>query len=364
MRVTTLRIPRIRARENHRRWLVPSKVGAGTVSISTPTTHRFKLSLGGTASFTFTGTCTNSPTTIRYRYKVTGGSFSGYFVLDAAPSGGTWTGPVVLPVSNLDYTVEVSFGNDTSVTAQVTNIGAVYFVLAIGGQSNGAGRGSSNQTTRTIYGCDDHKKLTGAGAGAVLADPTGTDGSAAGSWAVHAMTYLGSALGGQRGGLVNRAVGGTKIANWQKGAGTGYYEALSADVTTTGGCSVLFMDIGESDSDDSSPTSQASFHAGMVSFATDWFADHPECMGIVFKTLQMLGTSFSSQAHQDAISNAASANDIRKVSYAEVRTVPAYPGDTFHWLTNEQLADVGGIFAQVAYRIMRPNVAPTFKLGV
>lgn len=304
---------------------------------------------------TVSGTYTGSPTTVEY--SINGGS--SWSELDAAPAGGNYTGTATLPASESDYSIDVRFSNQTGVTASVSGIANIAVCLAYGGQSNEAGRGTSNQSVRTLTGSGSHKEKTATGY-ANLADPTGTDGSAAGSYVPHEVNALSVALG-KRIGVVNFAEGGTTIAQWQEGAGTNYYEDLATAVTAVGGCSILHM--GPCESDAVAGTSEATYHSGMDTFKTSWLADFPTSK-ILWRTMQAIDTAAASQANQDAINDAilagcgsthgAATGDIANLYLSDVRSVPAYPGDTYHWVSDQQLGDIGGIQAVAVYRILNP----------
>jgi hypothetical protein len=332
----------------------PASIGytvlSGTIAITAPVAQQFKLSSGGSATFTGSGTYTGSPATIQRQ--VDGGSWVTH---DAGPSGGNWTGTFTLNVSDTDHTIVFRFSSDNSVSASVSNVACTYFNIAIGGQSNEAGRGTSNQVPYAPYGADTHKKKTNTGSGfATLSDPTGTDGSAAGSWAPHMMTALGHLMG-HRGGLINYAVGNTTIANWQKGAGTGYYEALAAAVTAVGGATALMM--GPWENDAAAGTSQTTYHSGIASFVASWAADFPSC-AILWRTPQPISTGVATQPHQDAISAAiiAAYSDVTGLKRGgDVRVVPTAPEDTVHWLTDQKLAAVGEIQAAAIYTAVTPT---------
>ncbi len=330
---------------------------AGTIAIVAPVQYQWKRHSSGSASFTVSGTYTGSPSTVEV--STNGGST--WATLDAAPSAGNYTGTVSLATSLADYTIQVRFSADHSVTASVANIAVVNRVIAVGGQSNEAGRLVSNQTAFPVFGADASRKKTATGY-AVLADPTGTDGSAAGSYVLDEANILGAALG-QRIGIVNFAVGGTSIAQWQKGSGSGYYEALSAQVDLVGG----FADIvrmGPCEDDAIAGTSTSTYHAGISSWVTSWNADHPGSK-YGWRTLQHINPAQATQPHQDNINagvtqaagtvNGVAGGDIANVYLVEVRSVPAYPTDDFHWLTDDQGAVVGGIAAAADYAALNPS---------
>ncbi len=333
-------------------------VTTGTIAIAAPVQYQWKRGGGSSATFTVSGTYVGSVTHV----EVSTDGGSNWTTLDSSPAGNAYTGTVSLAASETDYTIAVRFSNDTSVTASVANIANVRYLIALGGQSNEAGRGTNNQTATQVFGSGAHRKKTASGY-AVLVDPTGTDGSAAGSYAIHEANILGITLG-HRVGVANFAVGATTIADWQKGTGAGYYELLALAVTAVGGvCDILRM--GPCEQDAGLGTSQADYHTGLAGIAGDWLADFPGTK-IVWRTLQELDTATeATQLHQDAINAAILAaagsvhgqagGDVSGVYLSEVRSYPAAGASQPHWLTDEQLSDVGGIMATADYIALNPG---------
>jgi hypothetical protein len=304
----------------------------------------------GNWSPTVSGTYTGSPTTIRGRKRLEGGSYGGYFAIDAAPAGGTWTGPVDFPASDVDYELEVSFGNDTAVTDTVTGLGAVKKVVGVVDQSNGAGTGTNNQTARTTPGCSAHKMLKGS-TYSDLGDPT--QAGSTGSKILHFVNVLGALLG-IRFGLVNTAVGGNGITTW--GSGGSNYIAAKAAFTTVGGVDVICGFPRESDA--AAGTTQAAYEAAGQALIDDLLADFPTIELFVLDDLQTVDTAGGATAPRQAAIRAAidalvAANSDVAVK-APVQAVPAYPGNDYHWLTDQQLAEVGGLGAAAAYRVLDP----------
>lgn len=338
---------------------VSQTTDAGTIAIAAPVANQWHRGGGSAITVTVSGTETPAGAV---EYSTNGGST--WATLDASGAGGNYSGPVSLAASETDCTIQVRLASNHAVTASATGVANLQRVIALGGQSNEAGRGTTNQTPLPLFG-SDASRMKPIGTYAALADPTGTDGSGAGSYAIHELNILGAALG-HRLGLCNYAVGGTTLAQWQKGGGgSGYYEALAAAVTAVGGVDILRM--GPCESDAIAGTSQATYHAGMVTFVASWLADFPGTK-IVWRTLQHIDTGSATQPHQDAINaaiiqaagsvNGLAGGDIASVYLGEVRSVPAFPGDTFHWKTDQQLADVGGILAAADYAALNP-VSPT-----
>jgi hypothetical protein len=304
----------------------------------------------GNWSPTVSGTYTGSPTTIRGRKRLEGGSYGGYFVVDAAPAGGTWTGPVDFPASDVDYELEVSFGNDTAVTDTVTGLGAVKKVVGVVDQSNGAGTGTNNQTARTTPGCSAHKMLKGS-TYSDLGDPT--QAGSTGSKILHFVNVLGALLG-IRFGLVNMAVGGNGITTW--GSGGSNYVAAKAAFTTVGGVDVICGFPRESDA--AAGTTQAAYEAAGQALIDDLLADFPTIELFVLDDLQTVDAAGGATAPRQAVVRAGidalvAANPGLAVK-APVQAVPAYPGNDYHWLTDQQLAEVGGLGAAAAYRVLDP----------
>ncbi len=335
---------------------------AGTIAITAPVQYQWKRGGTGSVTFTVAGTYSGSPTIVQV--STDGGST--WNTLDASPSGGNYTGTTILASSETDYTISVRFSSDHSVTASVANIANIRTVLAYGGQSNESGRGTNSQIARSVFGSDAHRKKTTTSATtgyAVLADPTDPEIGAAGSYAIHEANILG-AITGHRCGVINFALSGTTLLDWETipNGGGGNYEALKAAINAVGGCDIVRM--GPCETDAVNGTSQATYHSQMVTWAASWAADFPICK-IVWRTLQHIDTGSATQPHQDNINNAILAaagstpgvagGDIANVYLAEVRSIPAFPGDTFHWLTDQQLGDVGGIMAAVDYKALNPS---------
>jgi hypothetical protein len=159
-------------------------------------------------------------------------------------------------------------------------------------------------------------------------------------------------------------VGGTTLAQWQTFAngGSGNYEALKTAVNAVGGCDILRM--GPCETDAINGTTQAAYHAGIVTFVASWQADFPSCK-ITWRTLQHIDIGAAPQVNQDAITGAVlqaagsipgkATGDVAGVYLLEVRSVPAHPGDQFHWTTDQQLADVGGMAAAADYAALNPT---------
>lgn len=337
----------------------PAALGlpAATIAITAPVANQWGRGGGGALTVTVGGTCTNRTGAIEA--STDGGST--WATLDAATSGTTFSGTVGLAASEQDYTISVRHANATSITASVSGIANIRTVIAYGGQSNESGRGTGLQTAEPVFGSGSSRMKTATGY-AVLADPTNTEGLTTGSYALHEANVLGAVLG-HRVGVVNFAVGGTTLAQWQTFAngGGGNYEALKAAVNAVGGADIVHM--GPCETDALNGTTQTAYHAGMVTWAASWAADFPACK-ILWRSLQHIDTGTASQANQDAINAAITqgagstpgkaTGDVSGVYFAEVRSVPAFPGDTFHWLSDQQLADVGGIMAGADYAALNP----------
>lgn len=114
---------------------------AGTVTVTDSYTANrvYCTDNGGTTrSMTVAGTYTGTPTTIEARVisDVDGSGVTSWATVDAAPSGGTWSGSVSVPDGG-PYNFEARFSNDIGATDATANGFLVGYVFALAGQSNG-----------------------------------------------------------------------------------------------------------------------------------------------------------------------------------------------------------------------------------
>lgn len=213
--------------------------GAGTITISTPVQYQvFQRGAGNLGDVRITGTYTGSPTAIRAR--LAGGPWQ---TIAFYPTGGVYAGYLFSQPGG-QGTLEVSFTNNTSVTASVANIG-VGEIFIIAGQSNAVGMTAGNQSW-------SHASLTAVNFAndytwKVLADPVDSNSGqvdavssdpAGGSYYPLLATTL---MAGQSVPIafVPCAKVGTRIAEWQPGANqfdrTTLFGSMAYRIQTIGG---------------------------------------------------------------------------------------------------------------------------------
>ena len=161
-------------------------------------------------------------------------------VLDAAPTTTSFTGSFTVK-GQKNLIVRIS--NETSVTDSKDYITASASIAAWW-QSNEAGRGSNNQpVTATLN--NPLPIMYKNGVFSPLVDPTGIDGSAAGStWPLLASLLSSNGIPVC---LANVAQGGTSIATWVKGAVEDYYQRIADFYNDVGGFEFTTSLGGESD---------------------------------------------------------------------------------------------------------------------
>lgn len=209
---------------------------------------------------TISGTYTGTPTAIEI--SVDAGAWT---TLDAAPTGGTFTGTVTLDVGLHD--IDVRWANSVGVTDTISSIavGDVYLLL---GQSNNDGWGSFTATyTGTANKC---KKFAWSDANWVnfTTDPLTTD-SSTGSY----FPMLADLIVGNHNipvGFLAAAKAATVAADWVKG-GTYFTRATNLWNAAASGAKAALMWLGESDAN--AATGETSFKADMNSIIDDIKAD-------------------------------------------------------------------------------------------
>lgn len=188
----------------------------------------------GQATIVVAGTYTGTPTTIEYQF----GS-GGWTTLDAAPSGGAFSGNVT--VTN-QQDLSVRFGNDLGVTDSLLSLTAAACIAAWW-QSNEGGRGSFFQPINVGVG-NPIPVMYKSGGFLELADPVNSEGAAGGStWPRIAQQYSDAGIPICVG---NVAIGGTSITQWQP-AGANYI-AIQGFATACQGLEFTVSLGGETDS--------------------------------------------------------------------------------------------------------------------
>ena len=207
--------------------------GAG-ITITSPSafTARQRDS-SGNATFTITGTCDDSVTAVEVST-----NNSTWSTLDSSPTT-TYSGTVVV---NGQQTVYVRAANNVTDTANVANITSAACIVAWG-QSNVAGRGVNNQSY-TIPPNGITPIMYRSGSFSQMQDPTGVDGSQAGSlWPLIAQRYINDGIPVC---IANVGEGGTAISQWST-VGT-LYNRIVTFASSTGGLEESISIIGETDS--------------------------------------------------------------------------------------------------------------------
>ncbi|MCA9368130.1 hypothetical protein KC887_07810 [Candidatus Kaiserbacteria bacterium] len=241
--------------------IAPSAGSVDSISITSQVSNKILQRNGANQNTaTIAGTYTGSPTAIEI--SVDGGAWA---TLDAAPSGGTFTGAVTLDVGL--HTVDVRWSNNTGVTDGITSlaVGDIYLLV---GQSNNDGWGSFTATyTGTAGYC---KKFAWSDANWMdfTTDPLTTD-SNTGSY----FPMLADLIVGNQNipvGFLAAAKAATVAADWVKG-GTYFTRATNLWNAAASGAKAALMWIGESDAN--AATSEVSFKADMNSIIDDIKAD-------------------------------------------------------------------------------------------
>jgi hypothetical protein len=241
-------------------------VVADAISITSPVTRKVHQRTSGAATVTITGTYTNSPTSIEYRWK--GGSWA---TLDASPSAGTFS--VAVSLSEGQGDLEVRFSNDTDVNDSVSlvSVGDVFHAI---GQSNMAGRLTNAQTY-------SHATLEASefdsSSWSDLTDPTGDQtGSGSGS----CLPLLATLIMEDQGvpvGFINTAAGGTKLvdAEWDKAAGGSKYNPAITEINAASlnGLAAWLWDQGEGDANTDPQTSEADYNSHLDDLITNLQTD-------------------------------------------------------------------------------------------
>lgn len=131
----------------------PEVVVTDTITFSGPTNLRVYQRIGSAATVVLSGTYTGTPTAIQYKVvnDTTLTTVVDWATLDAAPTGGSFSGSVSIPQGGW-YNVHVRFSNNTAILSVPTNKFGVGAVYCIAGQSNASnwfvvGTGTPNAKT-------------------------------------------------------------------------------------------------------------------------------------------------------------------------------------------------------------------------
>lgn len=238
-------------------------IAAGdTITITSPSTELDKVKQrdgSGQATFTVSGTISapgTPPTSILY--DLDGGPDQ---VLDASPTT-TFSGNVTVTDQQV---LTVKYNNALAVTDSARLTSAVYILGW--GESTQAGRGTSNQTV-VPTGNNPTPLMYKSGVVSDLTDPTGVDGSAAGShWPRVAQRYSDDGIPVL---VANLGQGSATLSLWTK-PGT-YYTSIVNAVADLGGFSFAESIIGANDQ--SAGTLQATAETQLGSIVDDLFTDY------------------------------------------------------------------------------------------
>ena len=230
---------------------------AGNITVTSVGDYGCKQRDGsGHATFTIAGTC-EGVTDIEYSY-----DNATWFTLDAAPTT-TFTGSVLITAQQ---TVYLRDGTNNAIVAQINHLTAA-MVVACWWQSNMAGRVTNNQPI-TVTGNNPIPVMYKNGSFFELDDPTGTDGSAAGSLLpLLAQNYSDA---GTPVCFANVALGSSSIDYWNGNGTTGYgkIQSLAAD---TDGLEFTLSIGGETDT--AAGMSQAEMETKLGNTVDSIFAD-------------------------------------------------------------------------------------------
>lgn len=163
-----------------------------------------------------------------------------WFILDAAPTGSTYTGTVTVQ-GQQDIYIRIS--NVTTINTFITNVTAGFAIAAMF-QSNELGQ-LQNFQTYTVTGNNPVPMMYKSGVFSEMQDPTNIGGTSKGSiWPILGQKYSDAGIPLI---LANVAQGGTSISEWQKTAGTGYYPRITDFFNDVGGINMVVGTGGEAD---------------------------------------------------------------------------------------------------------------------
>lgn len=212
---------------------------SASITITSVVNDQFiKADANNQAQFTIAGDIVDGTGPVEYT--LDGGTT--WQVLDA--STGTSYSGVVTITDEQDVTVRLSSNN--AITATVERLAAALIICVGPAQSNGAGRGINYQVPTWTPGRPVPRMWKSTTGFVELADPTGIDSGAAGSfwpWIAKKLSDLGRKVV-----FGNVAEGGTAIATWIPGAAENYHQRILDFAAAAGGLSICTTVIGESDS--------------------------------------------------------------------------------------------------------------------
>lgn len=214
-------------------------IGVDFIGITTPdaSSKCHQADGNGEHTFTVSGTYASATaaTSIEYSF-----DNANWFTLDAAPTGSTYTGNVIVQ-GQKDIYIRIS--NVPSINTFITNVTAGFTIAAMF-QSNELGQ-LQNFQTYTVTGDNPTPMMYKSGTFSEMQDPTNIGGTNKGSiWPLIAQKYSDAGIPLI---LANVAQGGTSISEWQKLAGTGYYPRITDFYNDVGGLNMVVGTGGEAD---------------------------------------------------------------------------------------------------------------------
>lgn len=309
---------------------------SASITINNPTqdTKAKKRDGSNQATFTVDGVFDDGggTATTAVEYRLDTGS---WLTLDASPGVGTFSGNVT--VTN-QQTVEVRLNNQTSITDSIDKVTAGVVIIPWG-QSNQAGRGLVNQSV-TVGGGNPTPLMYRTGTISDLTDPTGTDGSEAGSvWPRIAQQYSDAGIPVI---IANVAVGATLLSQWQP-LGTNYNKIVTA-ATALGGISFTSSVIGEQDQ--FAGTAEATVETEMEAIVdalfasygcTTYISDHPNGDGLSGDSTNVRN------AYDSVIANNAHAKDGGDLATIDIDIATAGGNDGIHLKQTADLTTAGNL---------------------
>lgn len=245
------------------------------IAITSPLNYQtYQRDGTGRADIRVSGTYTGGPTAIEARFD--GGPWS---TVDPSPSGGMFNG--TLSRQTGQGSLDVRFGNDTTVTASVSHVG-IGDVFLVAGQSNASGRGTNPQAyAHTSLKASMYRQ---DGRWAELSDPTDSNDGAGSPWPLLATLHM--ADQGVPVAFVTTADGGTGLvapdADWSKNGAQ--YPGFITTVKSSGinDARAILWHQGEKDARNS--VSQADYQTALSNMLDNMQAD----LGGDFADLQLV----------------------------------------------------------------------------
>lgn len=227
-----------------------SPSAASTITLTDYTDGTIIQRQSGVGSLALAGTYTDgsgAPTSIQARVVLDGTSTEvlTWTTIDVAPAGGTFSGTLSGIPEGGWYNIEVRFGNDTGVTDASTNkvgVGAWYLCIGQSLQVRPFNTGGSTDGVSTVR-CISSAQATStiAPKNTLAALPSGTLGAA--KLANDLVSALGIPIG-----LIDGAVGGTSVTQWDGNPLSTYLDAAVDTVNAIGGkIEGVLIDIGQTD---------------------------------------------------------------------------------------------------------------------